>query len=143
MFWKQKQDDSPSAFQHKAWISSPRSVLLETSSPWARRMDRVLALVTVAARFSVGELASSSGDTGTGKLLWLNRLSRNGSADIALVPRVSQSCRLHDCHRGQSEIRQRVRWIFTLLVKFELARQARLSYLPRCAHTVCSTVRLP
>lgn len=94
-----KKKHSPSAFQHKAWMVSPRSLLLETTSPWARRMDRVLAFVTVAARLSVGELVSSSGDTGAGKLLWLNRPSRNGSADIALVPRVSQSCRLHDCQQ--------------------------------------------
>lgn len=66
-------------------------------------MNRVLTLVTVAARFRVGELANSSGDIGAEKLLWLNRLSRSGSADIALLPmRESQSCRLHGCYRRQS-----------------------------------------
>lgn len=62
-----------------------RSVLLETSSPWARLIARVLASLTVAARLSVGEHTSSSGDTGAGKLLWLNRPSFSALADIALV----------------------------------------------------------
>lgn len=70
-------------------------MLLETSSPWARLMVTVLALLTVAARFSVGEHASSSGDTGAGKLLWLNRPSLSALADIALVMSVPGPSGLH------------------------------------------------
>lgn len=44
----------------------------------------------------MGELASNFSDTGAGKLPWLIRLSLNGSADISLVLKLSQSCRLHD-----------------------------------------------
>lgn len=58
-------------------------------------MARVLALLTVAARFSVGEDASSSGDTGSGKLLWLNRPSFSALPDIALVMNIPGPCRLH------------------------------------------------
>ena len=60
-------------------------MVLETSSPRARLMARVLALLTVAARFRAGEHASSSGETGAGKLLWLNRPSFSALGGIVLV----------------------------------------------------------
>lgn len=70
-------------------------MLLETSLPCARLIARVFALLTVAARFSVGEHASSSGDTGAGKLLWLNRPSFSALADIALVMSISGPSAFH------------------------------------------------
>lgn len=87
--------NEPSGLQHNAWTVWARSVLLETSSPRARLIAKVLALLTVAARFSVGEHASSSGDTGAGKLLWLNRPSLSALADIALVVGILGPSGLH------------------------------------------------
>lgn len=43
----------------------------------------------------MGEHASSSGDTGAGKLLWLNRPSFSALADIALVMTISGPSGLH------------------------------------------------
>lgn len=92
----------PSAFQHKAWIERPRSLLLETSSPPARRMARLLSFATVATRLSEGELASNVLETGDGKVLSLKRLSFNFSADIFLKSsQVVTSCEPH-CIRNVS-----------------------------------------
>lgn len=65
-------------------MTLPLSVLVDTSSPRARQIERVLLLVTVAARSSAGELANSDGETGAGKLFWLKRLNLGGSADMVL-----------------------------------------------------------
>lgn len=79
-------ENEPSDFQRKDCTARPFSAVLDTSSPCARRIERVLPLVTVAARFRVGELANSDGEMGAGKVLWLKRLALGRSADIALDP---------------------------------------------------------
>lgn len=92
----QETGDKPSDFQHKACTTLPLSELLETSSPRARRIARVLPSVTVAARLREGEPASRSGETGAGKMLWLKRPNFRSSADIFLIWGGSKDRRLHD-----------------------------------------------